>query len=224
MTIHLAGDSTVASAKPDEAPLSGWGGCLGRFVSVPVVNHAVGGATTESFIAEGRWAALLVGVKPGDRVLIQFGHNDQKEPLLDARGAFRDRLSGFVDDVRDRAAEPILLTSVERRLFEGKRLRPSHGPYPQTVRDLAQERQLGLIDLTVFTTWLYEWLGPDDSRSLFVHVEPGEHAAWPKGNADDTHFRTEGATAIAAYVAQALAALDGLGADQPALGQWGVRP
>lgn len=224
MTIHLAGDSTVAPAKPEEAPLSGWGGYLERYLAVPVVNHAVGGATTDSFVSEGRWRALIDAVAAGDRVLIQFGHNDQKVAELDARGGYRERLLGFVGDVRAVGAEPILLTSVERRLFTGARVRHSHGAYPQTVRELGTECDVSVIDLTVFTAWLYGWLGPDRSRSLFVHVAPGVYPAWPDGAADDTHFNAEGAKAVAAFVAGSIAALDGVGAEEPALGRWGVRP
>lgn len=224
MTVHLAGDSTVASGKPEETPLTGWGGCLHRFIDAPVVNHAVGGATTESFTVEGRWSALLDALSPGDRVLIQFGHNDQKELALAARAGYRDRLRGFVDDVRERGASPVLLTSVERRLFEGDRVRRSHGPYPHAVRDLCRELDVPVIDLTSFTSWLYEWLGPQRSCELFVHAAAGEFAAWPDGIADDTHFRTEGAMAVAGYVGQALAALDRVGEDHEALGRWGIRP
>jgi lysophospholipase L1-like esterase len=225
MTIHLAGDSTVAPAKPDEHPLSGWGHYLAEFVPDAVVNHAVGGATTESFTDEGRWDALRDALLTGDTVLIQFGHNDQKEPsTLAANGGYRRRLTGFVSDVRERGGLPILLTPPERRLFHGIRLRSSHGPYPHTVRDLARELDVPLIDLTVFTGWLYEWLGPDASRGLFVHAAPGECAAWPDGVEDNTHFRTEGARVIAAFVARSLGALNREGAGDAPLGVWQKQP
>ncbi|WP_243076456.1 GDSL-type esterase/lipase family protein [Microbacterium sp. SS28] len=87
MTYHLAGDSTVADAKPGEYPMSGWGGELAHFVGRPVRNLAFGGATTESFLQTGTWAALLAAVAPSDTVVIQFGHNDQKIPELSARAA-----------------------------------------------------------------------------------------------------------------------------------------
>jgi lysophospholipase L1-like esterase len=225
MTIHLAGDSTVAPAKENEHPLTGWGEYLAEFVPDPVVNHAVGGATSESFIAEGRWHRLLDELQPADCVLIQFGHNDQKEPVeLAADGGYRRRLAGFVNDVRERGATAVLVTSPERRLFEGIRLRSSHGPYPRAVRDLAGELHVPLIDLTVFTAWLYEWLGPDASRGLFVHLAPGESPAWPDGVEDNTHFRTEGARAIAAFVGRSIGALRAEGSDEAPLGAWALQP
>lgn len=225
MTVHLAGDSTVAPAKPEEDPLTGWGEYLDEFVPDAVRNLAVGGATTASFIAEGRWDALLQQVHPADWVLIQFGHNDQKEPeLLAASGGYRENLLSFVRDVRERRANPVLLTSVERRLFDGGELRRTHGPYPQAVRDLAVEHEVPLIDANAFTRWLYEWLGPDRSEELFVHLAPGVSPAWPDGAADNTHFTHEGARTVAHFVARSLDGIRRVGEHEQAWGKWKVRP
>lgn len=219
MTYHLAGDSTVAPMKPDESAMSGWGHCLSEFVDAPVRNLAFGGATTESFLATGTWAALIDEVQPGDTVVIQFGHNDQKEPdLLASRGGYTERLRRFVTETRDRGATAVLCTSCERRWFEGGAVVPTHGDYPNAVRDLAAELRTGLVDLTVFTTWLYEELGDDASRALLSHYAPGETAAWPDGLVDDTHFRIEGARRIAAFVARSLRALERRDGDRPARG------
>ena len=216
MTYHLAGDSTVAPEKPGEHPMSGWGGELPALVDAPVRNLAFGGATTESFIASGSWDALLSEVQPADVVLIQFGHNDEKEPeLLGARTGYAERLRRMATDVRDRGATAVLCTSAERRWFDGDRITPTHGDYPNAVRDLADELRVPLIDLTVFTTWLYEDLGPDASAGLLSHYAPGEFPDWPEGLADDTHFRTDGAKRIAAFVALSLAAIARKDGDAP---------
>ncbi|MCT9819797.1 GDSL-type esterase/lipase family protein [Microbacterium sp. W1N] len=219
MTYHLAGDSTVAPMKPGEEPMAGWGECLPLFVDAPVRNLAFGGATTASFVAAGSWDALLDGVAPGDTVVIQFGHNDQKEPeLLAARGGYTDLLRRFVADAQARGAAAVLCTSCERRWFDGERITPTHGDYPNAVRDLAHELDVPLIDLTVFTTWLYEHLGDAGSARLLSHYAPGETAAWPAGLADDTHFRLEGARAVAAFVARSLRAIERRDGDAPARG------
>jgi len=225
MTIFLAGDSTVAPAKPEEDPLTGWGEYLGEFVADLVCNLAVGGATTDSFVLEGRWDALLDGLRADDWVLIQFGHNDQKEPLaLASNGGFRRRLESFVDDVRDRDAHPVLITSVERRLFVDGELKRTHGPYVQTVRDLATRLEVPLIDANVFTRWLYEWLGEERSAELFVHLEPGVASAWPDGAEDNTHFNRDGARTVARFIACSLDGIRRLGEDEPAWGKWKERP
>jgi lysophospholipase L1-like esterase len=222
MTYHLAGDSTVADAVSAEYPMSGWGGELPAFVDAPVRNLAYGGATTASFLQAGAWQELLHGVAPGDTVIIQFGHNDQKDPRLAARGGYRDNLAQMTTDAAALSARVVLCTSCERRWFEGDRVTPTHGDYPNAVRDLAADLaadlDVTLIDLTAFTTWLYEDLGPEGSRALLSHFAPGEVAAWPDGLADDTHFRVSGARRVAAFVARSLRAIERRDGDIPAKG------
>ena len=96
---------------------------------------------------------------------------------------------------------------------------PTHGDYPNAVRDLAHELDAPLIDLTVFTTWLYEDLGDAASRSLLSHFAPGETPGWPAGLVDDTHFRVEGARKIAAFVGRSLRAIERKDGDAPARGR-----
>ncbi len=234
MTIHLAGDSTVApsdggrTAGHPELPLLGWGDLLGGFLDAEVHNCAVGGATTKSFRDEGHWDKVVSALRPGDTVVIQFGHNDQKEPdVLAADGGYRARLADFVSEVLDADARPVLATSVERRLFDDDgSLRYSHGPYPGAVRALAQELDVALIDLTVFTRWLYTWLGEAESASLFVHgaaARLGVEVS-PDLAKDNTHFGTAGASAVARFVAESLRALDGVVDDLEPLGALFVRP
>ena len=234
MTIHLAGDSTLAptdegrtSGRAD-LPLLGWGDELARFTGETVRNRAVGGATTRSFREDGHWEKVASELAAGDTVVLGFGHNDQKEPAsLAASGGYRDRLAEFIDEVRAAGARPVLTTSVERRLFdESGELRYSHGPYPAAVRELGRELDVPVIDLNVFTRWLYAYLGEDGSAALFVHgaaaargIEVDEGLA-----RDNTHYTTAGAAAVARYVAEALRALDGAGSDLEPLGKWMVRP
>ncbi|MFI9843776.1 rhamnogalacturonan acetylesterase [Nonomuraea sp. NPDC051941] len=198
--ILLAGDSTVAACPAWEAPMSGWGAQLGAYAGEPVRNFAKGGATTASHRAEGLWAALLREVVPGDVVVIQFGHNDQKDPAI----PYQDNLRAFVEEARGAGASAVLCTPVQRRRFDGDRLVPTHGDHPDLVRALAAAEGVPLIDLTAATTELYERLGPDGSRSLFTHFKPGEHPLYPDGVADDTHFSFRGADEVAAIVAERL--------------------
>lgn len=222
MTIHLAGDSTVAPGPLDGTGVIGWGGVLHEYAAEPVVNRAFGGATTQSFIENGNWQATLEAIEPGDLVVIQFGHNDQKEAHLDADGGYTANLTRFVREVRERGGQPVLATSVERRLWDDEgRLRVSHGPYPRAVRRLAADEDLPLIDLTVFTRWFYEYLGEEDSKGLFPYGQPGAPADTEE---DNTHYHLSGARFVAAYVNQHLRALRGLDDDLDPLGMWFVRP
>lgn len=222
MAIHLAGDSTVAPGPLDGSGVIGWGGVFAEFTDEQVTNRAIGGATTDSFVAEGRWQATLDALRPGDHVLIQFGHNDQKRPELAAHGRYRENLAGFVAQVRERGGQPVLLTSVERRLFTGDgALRVSHGSYPSAVRTLGKALHVQVIDLTAFTRWLYPWLGVDGSAELFPHGKP-DHTA--EDARDNTHFGLAGARAVAAFVAQCLRGIRGQDDDHEPLGLWVVQP
>ncbi|WP_163543563.1 rhamnogalacturonan acetylesterase [Occultella kanbiaonis] len=209
MRILLAGDSTVAACPPHEAPMSGWGAHLATFTpGVVVHNFAKGGATTASLRADGLWDALLWEAAAGDVVVLQFGHNDAKQPeVLGARAGYTTNLVRMLAEARRAGAAPVLCTSVQRRAFAAGALEPTHGDYPAAVRDLAAAERVPLIDLTAATTALYEGLGEEGSRSLFTQFGPGEHPNYPDGVTDDTHFNVTGATAVARIVADALAPL-----------------
>lgn len=218
MKILLAGDSTVANCPTHEFPMSGWGAQLAplTFTWGAVHNFAKGGASTGSFREEGLWAALLAESAPGDAVLIQFGHNDQKKQHLAARTGYAANLRTMVAEVRALGAAAVLCTSVERRHFldspSSDILEESLEDYPDVVRELGQELAVPVVDLNAWTRDLYQRLGRDGSRELFCHFTPGEHAHWPGGLADDTHFSQQGAALVAGEVARRLA---GLGYGEP---------
>ena len=100
--VFVAGDSTAAEKRADRRPETGWAEHLQSYFDtddVRVVNLARNGRSTRTFIEEGRWDALLEEVRPGDVVLIQFGHNDQSESKLDRYTppvAFQANLRRFV--------------------------------------------------------------------------------------------------------------------------------
>lgn len=211
-TLFIAGDSTASAYGPERYPRMGWGmvfGC-GLAVGVGLDNRATSGRSTKSFIDEGRWAALMAAVAPGDAVLIQFGHNDAKieDPtrFTAAEGAFSDNLRRFVQDVRLAGAEAILLTPVARRRFAEGRAVDSHGAYGDAVRSVARSTGAPLIDLLAASLTLLDTLGEEASRGYFLH--PGITLglpADPETAPDDTHFSEAGARAIAGLVAQGLA-------------------
>ena len=211
VAIHLAGDSTMADKLPEKRPETGWGEHLAarfRPGTVRVFNHAKNGRSTRTFIEEGRWQALLDGLHAGDWVLIQFGHNDQSVEKPDRYTPLPDyerNLARFVADVRARGATPVLLTPVSRRRFdEAGRVQDSHGEYPGRVRALAAREGVALIDLERRSQALLQEAGVDGSRRLFLQLAPGEHAHYPKGVADNTHYSPAGARRIAIEFANAL--------------------
>ena len=142
-TLHLIGDSTMADKPKEPAnPETGWGQALPALLKPEagrVVNYAMNGRSTKSFIDEGRWTKVVAALQPGDFVIIQFGHNDEKadKPAVYAapRGAYQDNLRRFVREARAHGATPLLATPVARRRWnERGELVDTHGDYPAALR------------------------------------------------------------------------------------------
>ena len=212
ITIWLAGDSTMAQKQPDKRPETGWGEALQPCfdsTAVRVANRAMNGRSTRSFVAEGRWKAIVDSLKAGDYVFIQFGHNDEKVGTgnYSSPEDYRRNLVGFAADVRARGAHPVLFTPVVRRRFEGARLADTHGGYPDAARAAAAEAKVPLVDMTRASAALVEPMGPDSSRALWLHLEPGANPNYPAGVRDDTHFNPLGAQRMAGLAIDAMRAL-----------------
>jgi lysophospholipase L1-like esterase len=211
ITVWLAGDSTMAQKQPDKRPETGWGEALQPCfdsADVRIANRAMNGRSTRSFVAEGRWQAIVDSLHAGDYVFIQFGHNDEKVGTnnYSSPDDYRRNLVRFVDEVRARKAHPVLFTPVVRRRFEGARLVDTHGRYPDAARAAAAERGVPLVDMTRTSAELVERLGPDSSRTLWLHLEPGANANYPNGVRDDTHFNPLGAQRMAGLAIDAMRA------------------
>lgn len=212
-TLHIAGDSTAAQKYADAAPETGWGMALPFFLgrALAVANHAVNGRSSKSFIDEGRLTALLEGVRGGDLVLIQFGHNDEKteDPArgTDPYTTYQEYLRQYVKGARAHRAHPVLITPVERRRFAADgTAKPTHGEYPAAMRALAAEEQVPLLDLQALSLARWQELGPAGTEAYFNRLEPGQSPNYPDGKQDNTHFRPRGAIEVARMTARALLA------------------
>jgi lysophospholipase L1-like esterase len=197
-----------------ELPERGWGQLFRERVlpTASVENHAVNGRSTKSFIDEGRWQKVVDALQPGDWVIIQFGHNDEKlaDPsrFTEPRGAYRDNLVRFIGDVKGRGAHPVLATPVVRRKWssDGK-LVDTHGEYTKVVRDVAKQAEVPLLDLQKLTTTLETTHGIEGSKKLHLWFAPGEHPHLLKGLQDDTHYSELGARLVSGLAAQEIAKL-----------------
>ena len=204
LTLFLIGDSTMADKPMIPAnPERGWGQLLPMYFrnGVRVENHAVNGESTKSFLDQGRWAMVTNRLKPGDYVIIQFGHNDEKQYntrlYAEPFGSFKTNLTRYVLETRDHQAIPVLATPVARRKFNDQgNLIDTHGDYVPAVRQVAREQHVPLLDLNCQSAGLLTRLGPDSSKRLFDWIPAGEFAGHPKGLSDDTHFNAYGASRI----------------------------
>ena len=200
--IYVIGDSTVDNFRP---PFRGWGWALPKYVKegVEVRNHALSGCSTRSFLAEGLWDPVKKGLSAGDLLLIQFGHNDEKddERHTDPDTTYKQNLWRYCKTALDKGAHPVLMTPVSRRFFVGGgSLLYTHGEYPRAVRELAEEKRVPLIDLKKDSRELYLSLGQEKTAELFVRLAPGENPDFPEGHDDKTHFNAYGADEICKLV------------------------
>ena len=204
ITLFMAGDSTMANKPMRPAnPERGWGQLLPLYFndSVRIENHAMNGRSTRSFIAEGRWKAIINKLKPGDYVVVQFGHNDEKTNngarVTEPFGSFQQNFERFVREVREKKATPILATPIARRRFDkDRRFFDTHSDYPAAIRKVAEEQNVPLLELHTKTCDLLKQLGPEQSIKLFNYAAPGEYPKHPDGLQDDTHLNAFGATRV----------------------------
>ena len=234
VTVFMIGDSTMANKDTTGGKQErGWGMMLQQYFKSGVVvdNHAVNGRSSKSFIDEGRWDVVLSKMKPGDYVIIQFGHNDEKPAAdrhTDPGTTFDANLRRFVLESRARGGIPILCNAVVRRNFyrqvdssvDDESLRnttyedekvnsdtliDTHGAYLLSPRNVARELGVPFIDANRVTHDLEQGMGIEGSRRLHMWFRPGEHPSVPKGRKDNTHYNVYGATVVAGLLAEEIA-------------------
>ena len=228
ITVFMIGDSTMANKSiTGGKPERGWGHVLGGFFTEDIIvdNHAVNGRSSKSFIDEGRWDKVLSRIKPGDYVVIQFGHNDEKPKAdrhTDPGTTFDANLERFVNESRERGATPILMNAIVRRNFlapcdqpghivasdnqvEGDTLYDTHGAYLDSPRNVAKKLNVPFVDANKITHELVQGLGREESKKLYMWVEPNTVPAVPKGSVDNTHLNIYGARVVAGLLVDAMA-------------------
>lgn len=234
-TIFVIGDSTAANKDISGGKQErGWAMVLQSYFddNILIDNHAVNGRSSKSFINEGRWDKVLEKLKPGDYVIIQFGHNDEKsqpERHTDPGSTFDYNLAKFVRETREHGGIPILMNCVVRRNFliqapqiaddeklrsttfadgvktvEGDTLYDTHGLYAQVPRDVAQRMNCLFVDANKITHDLEQGLGTEASKKLHMWFLPNTEPSEPKGKQDNTHYNIYGAHQVARLLADAL--------------------
>ncbi|HEX8774111.1 MAG TPA: rhamnogalacturonan acetylesterase [Pyrinomonadaceae bacterium] len=177
-TVFLLGDSTVCD-QPRE-PYNSWGQMLTRFFrpGIAVANHAESGESLRSSLGARRLDKVLSLMKPGDYLLIQYGHNDEKEKGegVGPFTTYKAALKRFVAGARAAGGTPVLITPMHRRTFDDAgKITNSHGDYPEAVRQVAREEKVALIDLNSASKLFYEALGPERSKLAFKEGDGTHH-------------------------------------------------
>ena len=234
-TVFIIGDSTAANKDISGGKQErGWGMALQCYFddNILVDNHAVNGRSSLSFIREGRWDKVLEKIRPGDYVIIQFGHNDEKsgeKRHTDPGSTFDYIMAKYVRETREKGGIPVLMNCVVRRNFftkapqndddeslrtttfkdgvkmvEGDSLIDTHGLYRVAPRDVAQRMNVHFVDANQITHNLEQGLGTEASKKLYMWFRPGEEPSVPDGRQDNTHYNVYGAHVVAKLLADAL--------------------
>ena len=214
-TLFVIGDSTVRN---NSAGQMGWGDCLARHLDpaqVTVVNRAIGGRSSRTFLTEGRWEAVVAHLKPGDFVLMQFGHNDGGATNDDrCRASLRGNgeesedivrsldqqpetvrsygwyLRKYIAETRAKGATPIVASLIPRKLWKDGKIGRADETYGGWARQAAGTAA-PFVDFNNLLAARYEALGPEKTAALFAAT-------------DHTHTNPAGAAFNAAVLADAL--------------------
>jgi len=212
-SLFLIGDSTVRNGRGDGAGGQwGWGDYLGESFDskkINVVNRAVGGLSSRTYLTQGHWERLMAMLKPGDFVMMQFGHNDNGSPTNPPPGrssikgigdesmevinptngvaeivhSFGWYLRQYVADTRAKGATPIVCSLVPRKIWrDGKvaRNKESHAGWAEQV---ATAEGVAFVDLNEIIAQRYEELGPEKVNALFADEHTHTSEAGAKLNA-----------------------------------------
>jgi len=187
ITVFLMGDSTVTDQATE--PYGTWGQQLSRWFRPPVsiANHAESGQTLKAFRFQRRWDKVMEQIKPGDYVLMQFGHNDLNQRGHDAMWAVEDKAGDWVNthadaltdykwllavnavEIKRRGGIPVIvspMTKMDRRT--GLVNETGMGAYPQGAREAAELAGCAFIDLYAMSVEVVKGLGPQYAPAAYV--------------------------------------------------------
>lgn len=219
--VYIIGDSTVKNGSGrGDGGLWGWGDFLYEQIDtskINIINKARGGRSSRTYISEGLWGNVLNRIKPGDFVLIQFGHNDTS-PINDstrARGTIKgtgdevveidNMLNGkhetvhsygwylrkYIADIKKKKATPIICSPVVRNNWKDDKVVRATNDYAKWAAESAKTGGAFYIDLNEITATHYERLGESYvNEKLFI--------------TDHTHTSKEGAQLNALCVSEGI--------------------
>jgi lysophospholipase L1-like esterase len=214
-TLFLVGNSTVRNGRGDGANGQwGWGDFIAPWFDttrINVVNRAVGGLSARTYISQGYWDRVLVLVKPGDFVMVEFGHNDASpvNDTLRARGVLRgigrdsvvidnlitkqkgevvysfgEYLRKFVRDTRAHGATPIINSLTPRKFWENGRIQRNRDGFADWAEQVAREEHVPFVNLTELASRKMDTMPRSRVDSLFGDANLHSSARGAELNAD----------------------------------------
>ncbi len=219
--VFITGDSTVKNTDRDEDGMWGWGSQAATIFDtdkITIQNSAQAGRSCRSYLREGRWDKVINDVRPGDFVLIQFGHNDAGKELdsgkarnditgtADSSHVYRVQtkdavynevvytfgwyLRKMIDDVREKGATPILVSLTPRNEWPNGRIERRNDSFGKWYRDVVATTGVEFVDLHNITADALDKLGQKKTQAYYKN--------------DHTHTSKKGAQLNAQGIAKGL--------------------
>jgi Predicted unsaturated glucuronyl hydrolase involved in regulation of bacterial surface properties, and related proteins len=192
----LIGDSTVKNGKgKGDGGQWGWGSFFERFFDttrITVENHALGGRSSRTFYTEGLWDKVLKGIKEGDYLLIQFGHNDggplntgraraslkgigeeSETVIMERHGGpeevftFGHYLRIYIRQAKALGAIPVVLSPTPGNRWTDGKMNRMTNTYTQWCREVAEREGVPFIDLNARTADKCDLMGEENGKKLF---------------------------------------------------------
>ena len=205
-TIYLASDSTVSYYAPNPNNQEGLGQELQNFFTsdVVVVDDAIGGRSSKSFIDEGHLDAILAVIKPGDYLFAEWGINDRYTSdttrYTNPATTYRTYLQQYIDGARGKNAIPVIITPTPRLDYQNGVFNNDYVAYCQADAAVAASTNTPLIDLQTMALAYYTQIGITAVQTTIVLVENGQPNV--------LHFQAHGAYEMARLVALGVQALN----------------
>ncbi|MEO6005921.1 MAG: rhamnogalacturonan acetylesterase [Opitutus sp.] len=204
-SLVLIGDSTVRNGAGDGAGGEwGWGDMIGNQFDrskINVVNRAIGGLSSRTFLTQGHWDRALTLLKRGDFVIMQFGHNDDgpRNDTSRARGTIKGvgeeaeeidnlltkqhevvhsygwYLRKFIRDAKERGVTPIVCSLIPRKTWKDGKIVRASGSYADWAKQVAEQEGVAFVDLNDRIARRYDEMGPQAVDPLFA--DPHTHTS-----------------------------------------------
>lgn len=194
--LYIIGDSTVRNGTGGQM---GWGDPLvDEFdpAKITVINRAIGGRSSRTFLTEGRWDAVMAHLRPGDFLLMQFGHNDggklndercrasikgigeetedivritDKQPeTVHSYGWY---LRKYVMDAKAKGVTPVVISPIPRNIWKDGKIGRSDKDYGGWAKQVAAAEQVAFIDFNNLLADRYESIGQERTAALFAGTD-----------------------------------------------------
>ena len=216
--VFFIGDSTMKNEDSGPDSMWGWGSVADSIFDtgkITLVNAGMAGRSARTFLEEGRWERVYNSLRPGDYVVIQFGHNDIGDIFS---GKARGELPGdtdesqvgqmasdgrykvvysygwylrrFILEAREKGAVPILVSLTPRNEWTGSRIERRNDTYGEWLRSVVERTEADFVDMHNITADYFNSIGREATAPYYKN--------------DHTHTSRDGALRNAESVAEGL--------------------